>query len=160
METIAAGQSVKQKPGIGVAIVVWKDAAKQQLLLGLGHSKENRGEIYAVPGGHWESGETLAEAVKRGGGGRLVLAWDVDQETLDAIKSGVIDATIAQKPFSMGYVGLKALDEVFHNPPKQLGKDFGADAFAPYPSFVDTGTALVDKNNGDLYSAAQAEGTH
>jgi 8-oxo-dGTP diphosphatase len=55
----------KQKPGIGVAIVVWKDRHKNELLLGLGHSVENRETIYAVPGGHWESGETLAEAVKR-----------------------------------------------------------------------------------------------
>jgi ribose transport system substrate-binding protein len=56
----------------------------------------------------------------------------------------------------MGYVGLKALDEVFHNPPAQLTKDYSADAFAPYPVFVDTGTSLVDKNNVDLYLAAAA----
>jgi ADP-ribose pyrophosphatase YjhB (NUDIX family) len=55
----------KQKPGIGAAIVVWQDDSKSQLLLGLGHSAENREEIYAVPGGHWESGETLVDAVKR-----------------------------------------------------------------------------------------------
>ncbi|MGB8260045.1 MAG: substrate-binding domain-containing protein [Terracidiphilus sp.] len=105
------------------------------------------------------SGKQVAEAVRRGGGGRVVLAWDVDQDTLDAIKAGTIDSTIAQKPFTMGYVGLKALDEVFHNPPKQLGKDYSADAFAPYPYFMDTGTSLVDKTNVDLYSASQAEGT-
>ncbi len=55
----------KQKPGIGVAIVVWKDPSRDFLLLGLGHSAENKDAIYAVPGGHWESGETLAEAIKR-----------------------------------------------------------------------------------------------
>ena len=101
-------------------------------------------------------GKQVSEAVKRGGGGRLVLAWDVDQDTLEEIKGGTIDSTISQKPFTMGYVGLKALDEVFHNPPKQLAKDFSSDAFAPYPSFVDTGTSLVDKSNVDLYTASQA----
>jgi 8-oxo-dGTP diphosphatase len=55
----------RQKPGIGAAVVVWKDERKEYLLLGLGHSAENKTEIYAVPGGHWESGETLAEAVIR-----------------------------------------------------------------------------------------------
>ena len=55
----------KQKPGIGVAIVVWRDSEKRELLLGLGHSEENKDSIYAVPGGHWESGETLVEGVKR-----------------------------------------------------------------------------------------------
>jgi ADP-ribose pyrophosphatase YjhB (NUDIX family) len=57
--------AAKETPGIGVAIVVWRDASRQHLLLGLGHSAANREEIYAVPGGHWESGETLAEAVNR-----------------------------------------------------------------------------------------------
>jgi ribose transport system substrate-binding protein len=102
------------------------------------------------------SGKTVADAVKRAGGGRELVAFDVDQDTLDAIKAGTIDATIAQKPFTMGYVGLKALDEVFHAPPKQLDKDYSADAFAPYPVFVDTGTSLVDQSNVDLYIASAA----
>jgi ribose transport system substrate-binding protein len=49
---------------------------------------------------------------------------------------------------------LKALDEIFHNPPAQLGRDLSADAFAPYPVFIDTGTALVDKTNVDAYLAS------
>jgi ribose transport system substrate-binding protein len=53
----------------------------------------------------------------------------------------------------MGYVGLKALDEIFHDPPAQLTKDFSSDAFAPYPAFIDTGTSLVDKSNVDGYLA-------
>jgi len=103
------------------------------------------------------SGKTVSDAVKRAGGGREVMAFDVDQDTLDAIKAGTIDATIAQKPFTMGYVGLKALDEVFHAPPRALDKDYSADSFAPYPVFVDTGTSLVDKSNVDLYIATAAE---
>jgi ribose transport system substrate-binding protein len=103
------------------------------------------------------SGKVVADAVKRAGGGRLVVAWDVDQDTLNAIKAGTIDSTIAQKPFTMGYVGLKDLDEVFHYSPKQLNKDYSADSFAPYPVFVDTGTSLVDTSNVDLYLASQAE---
>lgn len=101
------------------------------------------------------SGKMVADAVKRTGDtSRELVAWDVNPDTLQAIKDGVIDATIAQKPFTMGYVGLKALDEVFHSAPAQLNEDFSADAFAPYPVFVDTGTALVDKGNVDGYLAA------
>ena len=99
------------------------------------------------------SGKTVADAIKRAGGGRELVAFDVDQDTLDAIKGGTIDATIAQKPYTMGWVGLKALDEIFHDPPKTLDKDYSADSFAPYPVFVDTGTSLVDKSNVDLYIA-------
>ena len=59
----------------------------------------------------------------------------------------------------MGFVGLKALDEIFHAPPKQLNHDYASDSFSPYPVFVDTGTSLVDKSNVDLYISSAAEGT-
>jgi len=103
-----------------------------------------------------ETGKMVADAIKRGGGGRELLAWDTAQDTLNGIKDGSIDATIAQKPLTMGFLGLKALDDVFHYPPKQLGKDYSADSFAPYPVFVDTGTSLVDSTNVDLFIAAAA----
>jgi ribose transport system substrate-binding protein len=103
------------------------------------------------------SGKLVSDAFKRTNStDRLLIAWDVNQDTLDGIKGGTIDATITQKPFTMGYVGLKALDEVFHNPPRQLGKDYSADTFAPYPMFVDTGASLVDKSNVDLYMTSAA----
>jgi ribose transport system substrate-binding protein len=103
------------------------------------------------------SGKVVADAVKRANGNdRVVMAWDISQDTLDEIKSGSIEATIAQKPFTMGYVGLKALDEVFHNPPAQLGHDHTTDSFSHYPEFVDTGTSLVDKSNVDAYITAAA----
>ena len=102
------------------------------------------------------SGKMVSDALKRTGGGRELVAWDVNQDTLDGIKAGTIDATIAQKPYTMGWVGLKALDDVFHYPPKQLNKDFSVDSFATYPTFVDTGTSLVDQSNVDLYIASAA----
>ena len=103
------------------------------------------------------SGKPVSDAVSRVSGTKaFVLAWDVNQDTLDGIKAGTIEATVVQKPFTMGYVGLKALDEVFHYPPAQLSKDYGADSFSPYPVFVDTGTSIVDKNNVDVYIAAAA----
>jgi ribose transport system substrate-binding protein len=90
---------------------------------------------------------------------RLLIAMDVDPDTLNLIKEGIINATIAQKPFTMGYYGLKALDEIYHYPPKKLSPDYSQDTFAPYPVFVDTGTAEVDKNNVDIYlqSASEAQ---
>ena len=103
------------------------------------------------------SGKLAADAIKRTGDtSRELVAWDVNPDTLQSIKDGVIDAAVVQKPFTMGYVGLKALDEIFHDPPAQLNKDYGVDAFAPYPVFVDTGTSLVDKSNVDVYLAAAA----
>ncbi|MGD1108309.1 MAG: substrate-binding domain-containing protein, partial [Terracidiphilus sp.] len=78
------------------------------------------------------SGKLAADAIKRTGDtSRELVAWDVNPDTLQGIKDGVIDATVVQKPFTMGYVGLKALDEIFHDPPAQLNKDYSVDAFAP-----------------------------
>jgi len=102
-------------------------------------------------------GKPVSDAIKRANVTvRVLIAWDASPDTLDGIKAGTIDSTIAQKPYTMGYFGLKSLDEIFHAPPSQLGKDFSADFFSPYPVFVDTGTTLVDKDNVDLYTAAAA----
>jgi ribose transport system substrate-binding protein len=103
------------------------------------------------------SGKVVADAVRRQKvTDRTVVAWDVEQDTLAEIKDGTIEATIAQKPFTMGFVGLKELDEIFHNMPKSLTKDYSVDAFAEYPVFIDTGTAVVDKANVDIYAKAAA----
>ena len=91
--------------------------------------------------------------------GRLLIAMDVTPKTLDGIKAGYINATIAQKPYTMGFYGLRSLDQIFHNPPAKLSPDYSQDTFSPFPVFVDTGTAEVDKNNVDIYlqSAAEAQ---
>ena len=103
------------------------------------------------------SGKPVADAVKRANlQGREVIAWDADPATLDAIKDGTIDATIAQKPYTMGYFGMKLLYEVHNAPPTQLNKDFSGDFYSPYPVFVDTGTTVVDRGNVDLYLSATA----
>jgi len=103
------------------------------------------------------SGKPVADAIRRAKAtNRLVIAWDTDQGTLDAIRDATIDSTVAQKPFTMGYFGLKFLHDVFHAPPQQLNKDFRTDFFSPYPVFVDTGTTLVDRSNVDLYFSAEA----
>jgi ribose transport system substrate-binding protein len=103
------------------------------------------------------SGKQVADAVKRtGDSSRVVVAWDVNPDTLNGIKDGVIDSTIVQKPFTMGFIGLKALDEIYHDPPAQFSKDYSVDPFAPYPAFIDTGTSLVDKSNVDVFLTAAA----
>ena len=103
------------------------------------------------------SGKPVADAVKRvKKAPPVVIAWDTDQGTLDAVRDGTIDATIAQKPYTMGFFGLKMLHDVVQAPPALLNKDFHTDFFSPYPAYVDTGTLLVDKSNVDLYFSAQA----
>ena len=96
------------------------------------------------------SGSNVAEAFKRRNiTDRLLIAMDVDSDTLALVGDGTIDSTIAQKPYTMAYLGLKALDDIYHYPVKPLGGDYYLDPVSPFPAFIDTGVALVDKTNLD-----------
>lgn len=79
--------------------------------------------------------------------GKVVIAMDTDQETLDWIQKGVIAATIAQKPYTMAFVGMQMLDNLYHHKPPSLDADWAKDGYAPIPMFVDTGSDLIDKAN-------------
>jgi ribose transport system substrate-binding protein len=106
------------------------------------------------------TGRDVGEAVKRakakGDAGRLVVAMDTDQTTLQQIKDGIIDSTVSQKPYTMAFLGLKGLDDIYHYPVKPLVADFALDPFAPFPALVDTGVALVDKGNVDTILTRKA----
>jgi ribose transport system substrate-binding protein len=83
--------------------------------------------------------------------GKIVMAMDTDPETLGWIKKGGIAATIAQKPYTMAFVGLQMLDNLYHHKPPALDADWSKDSFAPIPTFVDTGSALIDMSNVDSF---------
>lgn len=91
----------------------------------------------------------VADAVSRASlaGKVAVIGMDTDTETLDWLGKGVISATIAQKPFTMGYYGAKLVDDLFHHPPTPLAQNWAHSQNAPLPSFVDTGSFIVDKTN-------------
>ena len=79
--------------------------------------------------------------------GKVVMAMDTDPETLAWIQKDVIAATISQKPYTMAFVGMQMLDNLYHRKLSSLDKDWSKDSFSPIPSFVDTGSALIDKSN-------------
>jgi ribose transport system substrate-binding protein len=91
--------------------------------------------------------------------GKVVMAMDTDPETLQFIQSGAIAATIAQKPYTMAFVGMQMLDNLYHHKPSSLETDWSKDSFAPIPAFVDTGSALIDKSNVDSYLQAKQSAT-
>jgi ribose transport system substrate-binding protein len=84
-----------------------------------------------------------------------IVAFDKDPETLDFVAQGAIAATIAQKPYVMSYYGLKFLDDLHHNAIHEF-KDWATAPAAPMPTFVDTGTAVVDKTNLTAFREALA----
>jgi ribose transport system substrate-binding protein len=75
-----------------------------------------------------------------------IVAFDKDPDTLGLIEKGAIASTIAQKPYVMSYYGLKFLDDLHHNAVREF-KDWRTAPAPPLPTWVDTGTAVVDKSN-------------
>ncbi len=88
--------------------------------------------------------------------GKVVVAMDTPDDTLSWIKKGKIAATIAQKPFTMGFYGLEMLDDLHHYKPANLATNWKEDPFSPVPAFVDTGANLITSANLDAFQKAQA----
>lgn len=86
--------------------------------------------------------------------GKVVMAMDTDPETLEWIQKGAIAATIGQKPYTMAFVGMEMLDNLYHHKPSSLDTDWSKNSYSPIPSFVDTGSALIDKSNADSFIQA------
>jgi ribose transport system substrate-binding protein len=96
------------------------------------------------------SGKDVGEVFKRHNvKDRLLVAMDVQVGTLLLVKDGTIDSTISQRPYTMGLLGLKGLDDIHHYPVKPLTEDYALDPFSPFPANVDTGVSLIDKSNVD-----------
>jgi ribose transport system substrate-binding protein len=85
---------------------------------------------------------------------KVVIAMDTDPDTLEWIQRGVIAATISQKPYTMASVGLRMLDDLYHQKLGSLSSDWATNSFAPIPVFVDTGSLLIDKSNLGAFMAA------
>jgi ribose transport system substrate-binding protein len=79
-----------------------------------------------------------------------LIAMDKDQETLDFISSGTVQASIAQKPYTMAFYGLRFLDDLHHNVVHEFNNWRTAPA-SPLPTLIDTGIGIVDKENLQAY---------
>ncbi len=88
---------------------------------------------------------------------KLVVAMDTDPQTLEWIQKGVIAATVAQKPYTMAFYGLKNLDDLHHHKVASLQINFARDSRSPIPVYVDTGAMLIDKGNVDAFIQAENE---
>ncbi len=79
-----------------------------------------------------------------------IVSFDTDKGTLDLIKEGIIDASIAQGTWNMGYWSMMMLYNVKHNLVKPV-EGWQTKEINPLPGVVDTGTNVVTKTNVDAF---------
>lgn len=91
-------------------------------------------------------GPGAAEALHRVDAKIPIVGFDKDPETLDWIDRDGITATVSQKPYVMAYYALKFADDLHHNAVHEF-KDWRTAPAGPMPTWVDTGTAIIDKSN-------------
>jgi len=85
-----------------------------------------------------------------------IVAFDKDPQTLEGIERKWITATVVQKPYVMAFYGVRFLDDLHHNAVHEF-KDWATAPAAPLPTFVDTGTAVIDAGNLAAFQKALAE---
>lgn len=104
-----------------------------------------------------QAGPQISEVLKRDNKKMAFIAMDALPGTLDGIEQGWITASVAQKPFTMGYTGLRMLADLVLFKPPSITVDFAHDPDSTLPRFIDTGTGIVDQSNLKVYRAAIAK---
>ena len=100
-------------------------------------------------------GSGAAEALHRVDAKIPIVGFDKDPETLDWIDRDGITATVTQKPYVMAYYAIKFADDLHHNAVHEF-KDWRTAPAPAMPSWVDTGTVVVDKSNVKVLREALA----
>lgn len=79
-----------------------------------------------------------------------IVGFDTDKTTLDAIKSGEVDGTISQAPWSEGYWAMNYLYFLSNNLVNPVS-DWQKKGYPAVPSSIDSGTTVVTKENCEAF---------
>ncbi len=147
--------ALKKSPSIHISNIVNDSGVSQLAADNLSMLLQNRAPIDAILCLEASGGPGAAKALDSVGmAGKIPLvAMDANPETLDWISKGVIYATVAQKPYSMGFYGLRMLDDLHHNVVHQF-QDWRTAPTSPLPRVIDTGTAVVTSRNVEDFKDA------
>lgn len=87
-------------------------------------------------------------AVKQAGksGKVKIVAMDRDDATLQFIQEGVIDASVAQRTYTMPYLALQMLYDL-RNDRIKFNKDWRTLGINPLPREIDTGCFIINRDN-------------
>ena len=152
-------EALKKYPGVKIGKTIDDKGDSRNAYDAISSLLQGKDKPDGIIGLEASGGEGAADALHRVDltGKIPIVAFDKDPETLDWIQRGAITATVVQKPYVMSYYGLKFLDDLHHNAVHEF-KDWKAAPTSPMPAWVDTGTAIVDKNN--LAAFREALATH
>lgn len=152
--------ALKKYPGIKIAKTLDDKGDSRNAYDAISALLQSKEKPDGIIGLEASGGEGAADALHRVDlDGKIpIVAFDKDPETLEWISRGAITATVTQKPYVMSFYGLKFLDDLHHNAVHEF-KDWRSAPAAPIPAWVDTGTAIVDKNNLAAFREALASHT-
>jgi ribose transport system substrate-binding protein len=141
-------EALKKFPGIKIAKTIDDKGDSRNAYDAISNLFQGKDKPDGIIGLEASGGEGAADALHRVDltGKIPIVAFDKNPETLDWIQRGAITATVVQKPYVMSFYGLKFLDDLHHNAVHNV-KDWRTAPSSPMPAWVDTGTAIVDKNN-------------
>ena len=150
-------EALKKSPGIKVVQTVDDKGDPRVANDGISAILAKKEKVDGVICLEASGGSGVAEALHRVdlAGKIAVVSFDKDPETLDGIEKGWINATVVQKPYIMAYYGLRFADDLHHNAVHEF-KDWRTAPADPLPSWVDTGTAIIDKSNLAVFREALA----
>ncbi len=111
----------------------------------------NNPDLDAFFGVYVFNGPSAAKAVESAGkeGEIHIVSFDVTDEHLNLINEGLIDATIAQKQYMMGYEGVKIIHEINKNGLESTFDSLPKNEDGDY--IIDTGVEVVTKENLEDY---------
>jgi len=151
-------EALKKYPGIKIAETIDDKGDPRNANDAVSALLQKKEKIDGIIGLEASGGSGAAEALHRLDltGKIKIVAFDKDPQTLEGIERGWITATVVQKPYVMAFYGVRFLDDLHHNAVHEF-KDWATAPTAPLPTFVDTGTAVVDSSNLAAFRKALAE---
>jgi ribose transport system substrate-binding protein len=132
------------------------DTAQQEINELLGKDKDVQAILCLEASGGPGAAKALDQAAMTGK--IYIVAMDANPDTLTGISKGLVTATVAQKPYTMGFYGLEYLDDLHHNRVHQF-KDWRSAPTSPLPAYIDTGTSVIDGRNVEEFISAHVERT-
>jgi ribose transport system substrate-binding protein len=150
-------EALKKFPGIKVVQTIDDKGDARNAYDALSTLLKSKEKIDGIIGLEASGGAGAADVLNRLDmtGKVKIVAFDKDPETLDWIQRGAITATVVQKPYIMSFYGVRFADDLHHNVVHEF-KDWKSAPTGPLPTWVETGTAVIDASNLAVFREALA----